>query len=200
MSQVETRQTAPGGPGVWIFRILLIAAGAFMVYSWFMPWWIADVAVIKGAEDMVLHPWGVEVVRQIRTQADPALYSMPGFFTPFVWAYFGVAMLALLVSLFWNKRMKLGPINLPVATVLIILVGLSYLVAVGLAYFIGDMRAEANGISFVGKADYKDPMSHRTMKMESALQDGYWYALYAGVALVVLGILRGLFYWQRKSA
>lgn len=125
---------------------------------------------------------------------------MPGFFTPFVWAYFGVAMLALLVSLFWNKRMKLGPINLPVATVLIILVGLSYLVAVGLAYFIGDMRAEANGISFVGKADYKDPMSHRTMKMESALQDGYWYALYAGVALVVLGILRGLFYWQRKSA
>ena len=77
--------------------------------------------------------------------------------------------------------------------VLIGLVGLSYLLTVGLAYFIGDLRANSIGVSFIGDSEFTDPTSHRKMKMESFLQMGYWYALYAGVALVVLSIVRFLF-------
>lgn len=193
MAHTDGAWTIAGGATAWFFRILLVAAAAFMVYSWFQPWWIADVAVIPGDADLVLHPWGVEVARQVRVQADPSLYAMPSFFTPFVWTYFGVAMLALLASLFVNVRLSLGRINLPLAAVLIGLVGLSYLLTVGLAYFIGDLRANSIGVSFIGDSEFTDPTSHRKMKMESFLQMGYWYALYAGVALVVLSMVRFLF-------
>lgn len=193
MTQTDAALTFGGGTGAWIFRVLLVAATALMVYSWFQPWWSADVAVIQGTDDLVLHPWGVEAVGQVRMGADPALYSMPAFFTPFVWAYFGVAMLALLLSLFVNVTVKLGPIRLPLAAVLIILVGLSYLVTVGLAYFIGDMRATGMDMKFIGRSQYTDPTSHRKINMESDLRDGYWLALYAGIALVALGLTRFLF-------
>lgn len=193
MTQKDAAWTFGGGAGAWIFRILLVAAAAFMVYSWFQPWWSADVAVIKGTDDLVLHPWGIEAVGQVRMGADPALYEMPAFFTPMVWIYFGVAMLALVVSLFVNVKISLGPIKLPLAAVLIALVGLSYLVAVGLAYWIGDMRATAMDTKFIGQSQYTDPMSSRKVKMVAELRDGYWYALYAGVALFVLALVRFLF-------
>jgi hypothetical protein len=193
MTQTEPALSFGGGTGTWIFRVLLVAATAVMVYSWFQPWWVADIAVIQGTEDMVLHPWGIEAVGQVRMGADPALYEMPGFFAPMVWVYFGVAMLAIVVSLFANTRIKLGPVRLPLAAVLIILVGLSYLVAVGLANFIGDMRASGMDMKFIGRSEYTDPTSHRKVRMESELRDGYWLALYSGIALVVLGLTRFLF-------
>lgn len=198
MEQIHEQQST-GGLGQWIFRALVVAGAAFMVYTWYQPWWIADVVVIKGTDDLVLHPWGVEVVRQVRVQADPALYSMPSFFTPFVWTYFTLAMLSLAASLFINRKISLGRIKLPIATVLILLVGLSYLVTTGLAYFIGDLRAQGMDINFIGKSEFVDPMSHRKMKMISDLQDGYWYAVYSGGTLVVIAALRGLFYRQPKA-
>lgn len=183
-----------------MFRILLVAAAAFMVYSWFQPWWVADIAVIQGTDDLVLHPWGIAAVGQVRMGADPALYEMPGFFGPFVWAYFGLAMLALLASLFLNISVRIGPIRLPLAAVLIILVGLSYLLAVGLAFYIGDMRAAGMDMKFIGRSQYTDPTSHRKVRMVSELRDGYWYAMYAGIALVGLGLVRFAFMWKRKAA
>jgi hypothetical protein len=191
-----------GGTGAWIFRVLLVAATALMVYSWFQPWWIADIATIRGTDDLVLHPWGIDAVGPVRMASDPALYEMPGFFEPFVWTYFSLAMLALLVSLFINMKLKLGPIRLPLAATLIVLVGLSYLITVGLAYYIGDMRASALDMNFIGRSDYTDPTSHRKVRMNSDLQVGYWYALYAGCALVGLGLVRFLFVrkWGRQQA
>ena len=193
MTQRDAAWTFGGGAGVWIFRVLLIAAAAFMAYTWFQPWWSADVAIIQGTDDLVLHPWGIEVVRQVRAAADPALYTMPAFFAPFTWTYFALAMLALVASLFLNMKISLGPIKLPLAAVLIALVGLSYLTAVGLAYWIGDMRATAVDTNFIGRSSFTDPMSTRKVQMVSVLRDGYWYALYAGVALVVLSLIRFLF-------
>jgi len=199
MTRTEVAWTIRGSAGVWIFRVLLVAAAAFMVYSWFQPWWISDVAVIEGTNALVLHPWGVEVARQVRVSADPELYSMPAFFAPFTWVYFGVAMLALLASLFVNVKISLGPIKLPLAAVLIALVGLSYMAATGIAYGIGEMRASGMDISFIGRSQYTDPTSHRKMQMESYLMDGYWYALYAGAALFVLSLIRFLFYRGSKA-
>ena len=193
MADTTGAWTVGGGPLAWILRVLLVAAAALMVYSWFQPWWIGDIATIRGTDDLVLHPWGIDAVGPVRMASDPALYEMPGFFEPFVWTYFGVAMLALLASLFVNKKFKLGPVSLPLATTMILLVGMSYLITVGLAYFIGDMRASGLDMNFIGRSDYTDPTSHRKVRMDSALQDGYWYALYAGVALFSLAIIRFLF-------
>ncbi len=200
MTRTQTILDFGGGARAWIFRILLAAAAAFMVYTWFQPWWIADIAVIQGTDDLVLHPWGIAAVGQVRMGADPALYEMPGFFGPFVWTYFVAAMVALFASLFLNMSLPVWRFRLPLAAVLIILVGLSYLLAVGLAYWIGDMRASGMDMNFIGRSQYTDPTSHRKVRMESALMDGYWYAMYSGIALVVLGLVRFIFMWKRKSA
>ena len=48
-----------------------------MVYSWLAPWWSAKVSVIPGADHMILHPWGIEAVAQIRANADETQFSMP---------------------------------------------------------------------------------------------------------------------------
>lgn len=185
--------TTPGGAGVWIFRILVAAGAAFMVYSWFAPWWSATVAVIPGENHLVLRPWGVEVVPQVEANADASLYSMPWIFAPFMWTYLGACMLALAASLFVNRTISIGRITLPLAAVLIAFVGFSYMAAVGIAYGVGELKASWAGSNFIGKSSIKNAMTGTKIKMVSDLLIGYWLALGAGGVLFVLGLARGLF-------
>lgn len=181
------------GAMAWIFRALLVAGAAFMVYTWFQPWWSADVAVIKGTNDMVLHPWGVEAVAQVRNNTDTAQFDMPGFFAPLMWVYLGACMLALAASLFINRRIKLGPINLPIAMILIALVGLSYMSALGIAYGIGTLRSGWAGANFIGKSSILQAETGTKIKMVSQLELGFWLSLGAGGFLTLLALVRGLF-------
>ena len=180
MVQTDAQGTSRGGAGVWIFRVLIIAGAAFMVYSWFQPWWSAKVAVIPGDNHLVLHPWGIETVAQVRANADASMWSMPWFFAPFMWTYLAVCMLALAASLFVSRRFTLGRFNLSLPQVLVLLVGLSYLVAVGLAFGIGELRAAWAGTNFIGKSTFIEPQSDAKIKMVSQLRDGYWIALASG--------------------
>ena len=113
MVQTEMASTTRGsaGVGVWIFRILLVAAAAFMLYSWFQPWWSADIAVIKGDQDMVLHPWGADVAGTVRANIDESAFEMPfpQVFAGFMWVYLAVCMMGLAVSLFWTKTVAPRP-------------------------------------------------------------------------------------------
>src|SRR3569623_1663423 len=113
----------------WIFRVLVVAGAAFMLYSWFQPWRSADIAVIPGDDDMVLHPWGVEAVAQVAGNVDESAFEMPfpQVFAGFMWVYLVACMLALAASLFVTKRFRLGPIPLSVPVILILLVGISYM-------------------------------------------------------------------------
>lgn len=201
MAQTSTQGTAQGGASVWIFRVLLVAAAAFMVYSWFAPWWSAKIAILPGDDHMVMRPWGVEVVSQVRANVDASLFSMPfpEVFAGFMWVYLVVCMLALAGSLFITKTIRLGRFSLPWAVVLIGLVGLSYLVAVGLAYGIGELKAGWAGAHFIGKSTVTDAMSGNKVKMVSDLRQGYWLALAAGPVLIVLAILRGLVFRSPKA-
>ena len=193
MMQTDAMGTTRGGAGVWIFRVLLIAAAAFMAYSWFAPWWSATVAALPGKDHLVMRPWGVEVVAQVRVNADASLYSMPWFFAPFMWTYLAVCMLAIAASLFVQRTISLGRIRLPLATILIALVGLSYMAALGIAYGVGELKAGWAGTNFIGTSSIKNAMSGAKIKMVSDLQDGYWMAVGAGAVLFVLALLRGLF-------
>lgn len=164
-----------------------------MVYSWFAPWWSATVAALPGKDHLVMRPWGVEVVAQVKASGDASLYSMPWFFTPFMWTYLTVCMLALAASLFVARTISLGRISLPLAAVLIGLVGVSYMAAIGIAYGVGELKAGWAGAKFIGTSSVKNAMSGAKVKMVSDLQIGYWLALGAGALLFVLALLRGLF-------
>lgn len=201
MMQTDEVGTTRVGAGVWLFRGLLVAGAAFMVYSWFAPWWGATVAVLKGQDHLVLRPWGVEAVAQVRANIDESLYSMPfpSLFAGFMWTYFTVCMLALAASLFVDRQISIGRIKLPLAVVLIGLVGLSYLAAVGLAFGIGELKAGWAGSNFIGKSMVLEPQSGAKVKMVSDLKIGYWLALGAGPVLIVLALLRGLFVGKPKA-
>jgi hypothetical protein len=192
--------TTSGGVGVWIFRVLLVAGAAFMLYSWFQPWWSADVAVIKGENDMVLRPWGVEAVARVRNNMDESAFQMPfpQVFAGFMWVYLVVCMLLLAASLFVTKRIKLGPINVSVAMLLILFVGLSYAIAVGLALGIGVVKAQWAGANFIGKSNVLEPQTGARLKMTSDLLIGYWLALGAGGVLTLIGLVRPLFVRKPK--
>jgi hypothetical protein len=195
-SEVGTNRASAG---VWIFRVLVVAAAAYMVYTWFAPWWGAKVAVLPGEDHLVLHPWGVEAVAQIRANADESLYSMPWFFAPFMWTYLTVCMLALAASLFVDRTVSIGRIKLPLATVLIGLVGVSYFACVSLAYAVGELRAGWAGSNFIGKSMIHNSTIDAKIKMTSALKIGYWLALYSGPALIFLALIRGLFVRKPKA-
>jgi hypothetical protein len=205
MAQTDMASTTRGGAGilVWIFRVLVVAGAAFMIYSWFQPWWSADIAVIPGDSDMVLHPWGVDVVSQVSSNIDASAFEMPfpTVFAGFMWVYLVVCMLGLAASLFWKGRLRLGRINVPWAVVIILLVGLSYAIATGLAYEIGTLKAAASGGKFVGRSSVIEPTTGAKLKMTSDLLIGYWLALSAGGVLTFLGIIRFLFVrqWGKKA-
>lgn len=198
MMQTDVAGTTRGGAGVWIFRFLLVAGAAFMVYSWFAPWWSATVGGLPGENHLVMRPWGVQVTAQVKASGDDSLYSMPWFFAPFMWTYLTVCMLALAASLFVDRTISLGRIRLSLAVVLIGLVGLSYMAAVGIAYGVGELKAGWAGSNFIGKSSVKNAMTGVKVKMVSDLQIGYWLALGAGAVLFVLALLRGLFVGKSK--
>ena len=196
--QIDETGTARRGSGVWIFRVLLVAGAAFMVYSWFAPWWSATIAALPGKDHLVMRPWGVQVVAQVKASGDQSLYSMPWIFAPFMWTYLTVCMLALAASLFVDRTISVGRIRLPLAVVLIGLVGLSYMAAVGIAYGVGELKAGWAGTNFIGTSSVKNAMSGAKVKMVSDLQIGYWLALGAGAVLFVLALLRGLIVGKSK--
>ncbi len=199
MAQSDMQEASRGGARVWIFRALVVAGAAFMVYSWFTPWWSASIAVLPGEDHIVMRPWGVEVAGQVRANADPSLWTMPGFFEPFMWAYLSVCMLALAASLFVKRKISLGQFSVSLAAILIGFVGLSYLIAVGTAYGVGEIRADAAGSNFIGDSTVKHAMTGNKVKMVSDLKDGYWLALSAGPVLIVLALLRRLFVRNPKA-
>ena len=172
-----------------------------MLYSWFQPWWSADIAIIKGDSDMVLHPWGVEAAAMVRANMDESAFQMPfpQVFAGFMWVYLVVCVLALAASLFVKQRFRLGPITLSLPMILILLVGLSYMLAVGLAFGIGEVKAGAVGTNFIGKSTFTEPTSGAKIKMTSDLLIGYWLALSAGGVLTVLGLVRFLFVRSPKA-
>ena len=191
MTQTDAASTTGSSIGVWTFRVLLVAGAAFMLYSWFQPWWSADIAVVKGEDDMVLHPWGVEAVSQVRINTDVSAFEMPWFFAPFMWVYLAACMLALAASNFVKRRISLGRVSLPLAVVLIGFVGLSYMAALGIAYEIGVLRSGWAGANFIGKSSVVDPFSGAKVKMVSDLRIGFWLSIAAGGVLTFLALIRG---------
>lgn len=193
MTQTDALGATRGNAGVWIFRILVVAGAAFMLYSWFAPWWTAKVSAIPGKDHLVLHPWGIEAVAQVRANADESLYAMPWFFEPFMWTYLTVCMLALAASLLVTRQISVGRFSFSLAAVLIAAVGLSYMAALGIAYGVGELKAGWAGTNFIGKSTMKNAMTGTKINMLSELLIGYWLALGAGAVLFVLALLRGLF-------
>jgi hypothetical protein len=117
---------------------------------------------------------------------------MPGWFTPFMWVYLGLCIVALLASLFVSseKRVGFGRMSLSLPKALISVVGLSYIivaisaVAVIAANAPSFYNAPLQGTIFVTMS--QDEASY----VNTAIEFGYWFACGTGLFIAILGLLR----------
>jgi hypothetical protein len=186
MREEETSNVRP-----WLFRGLVVVAAAFLAVTWFMDWWCGDCAEIS-SRAVVVHPWGLEDNLGFMAFAvDEA--RMPGWFAPAMFAYLGVALLALLVSLFVKDSVvKLWKIKVSLPSLIIGIVGLSYIIVpvVAIVYMKIRMQDFYGGIPLVGHITI--PLEAGSMEghITTSLEPGYYLAYAAGALLVILALLR----------
>lgn len=175
---------------VWIFRFLVLAVGALLVYSWFQPWWHAIVEMVSD-NAVVIHPWGLETNLQPEEEFFILGSDMPGWFASVMWIYLGIVVLALLSSLFVaSKEIKLWKIRVTLPGLIIGLVGFTYIVVVTLAVVIAAIRT---GDFYYMKLIGYTPIDLGGEIQSSAIGElllGYWLACAAGPLLILLALLR----------
>jgi hypothetical protein len=179
---------------VWIFRVLvLVAAGLFLV-SWFNPWWSATLEALNIKDAVIIHPYGLDMhnVQDYMEYFEGAEDAMPGFFTPFMWAYLGLAILALLVGAFVNnKNIKLFGKELNLSRWLVGIVGFSIIVVAAACYLVASAKSAQFGLPalvgrfFIGAGSYAE-QSWVTAK----LLPGYWIACGVGPFLLLLALFK----------
>lgn len=185
---IVSKPATASGARTWLFRVLIVAAGALMFVSWIMPWWRA--VIIQLDRWVAIRPWGLE-----HNLGDFADYikaaAMPSWFAPFMWAYLGVSILVLLFSLFApGKVLQFGKLKMSLPQLLIVGVGLSYVVVVVVAAVYGSIRMdEFWHLKLIGKT-YVEAGEIEKSYVEANLLTGYWLACAAGPLLVILGLLR----------
>ena len=177
--------------GVWIFRILILAAAVFIVYVWLMPWWTIDVEEL-GKDIVQIRPWGLEIDERMGSfvillqGAD-----MPVWFGPFMWSYLGLSMVALLVAAFIRgKEFLIGKFKVTISQFLIGGVGFSYIiVAIVMAIYAsirmkGFFNTPLQGLTSI---DLGDSMHSYA---ETRLTLGYWLIYVSGLFTVLLAVFQ----------
>jgi len=175
----------------WVFRILILASIGLIMFGWLTPWWHANIEMIDA--NVWVRPWGLE--------SDLSFYGaehyldeaqMPIWFGPLMWAFLGLSVLALLVSLFIkDKEISLGKLKMSLPQLLIVLVGIAYIFVaiIGIAYMATEMGKYFGGLPLMGSVmmDLGEPMVSMVF---TSLQLGYWIICCVGPLILVLGLLR----------
>ena len=176
---------------VWLFQILVVAAVGVLLISWFTPWWTIDVEGFA-TNAAQIRPWGLELCDQMGGFAILLKGTeMPPWFGGFMWAYFGVCMLALVAGLFVSgKEFHFGKLKFNLSQLLIGAVGFSYIVAgiVAAVYAAARMKSTFN-VPLQGRAfiDMGDPL---IANVDTRLLPGYYLIFVAGLSLLILALLR----------
>lgn len=183
-----SRRASATGSKIWLFRALTVAATGLLLVSWFMPWWRA--VILELDRFVEIRPWGLE-----HNLGDLAPYIktalMPTWFAPFMWAYLGVGVMVLLLSLFMPERvLRVGKYAFSLPQLLIAGVGISYIVVVVVAVVYASIRVdEFWHLKLIGHTLVEAGEIEKSY-VDSGLLPGYWLACVVGPLCVVLGLLR----------
>jgi hypothetical protein len=175
---------------VWLFRVLVAVAAVVMLISWSLPWWTIDIEEL-GPDLVQIRPWGLAVNERLGS-FDILIKgaAMPDWFAPCMWAYLGLAMIALLVGL-WvrGKEFGIGRFKLNLSQILIGGVGFSYIVAGIIAVVYASIRMRSFYSTPIQGRVYVDLGDMHTY-VTTSLLPGYWLIYVAGLLLIVLALLR----------
>ncbi len=173
----------------WIFRVLIIIAMGMLILSFFSPWWIVNVTGEMTMDSpVIVRPYGLELnlggyAGYIRGA------EMPVWFTPVMWVYFGMVILALIFSLFAKEsNVKIWKIRTTLPKFIICLAGISYVVVVIAAVTVISIRAsDFFNMKLLGKVLISD---HPIVYAVGTLQPYYWLACATGPLIIILSLLR----------
>jgi hypothetical protein len=163
----------------WILRILVLVLCGFMLLSFILPWWTADVSVIKTPGAIRLYGWGL---RHELTQY-PQFISQdetPQYQTVLAWCYMALSILLLWLST-WLKGKK--------GAVLTVVVGLGYLAYTMTALF-GVITPRLEEAELVLQGSVFKTILVRSVLITSSLRWGYYLACAAAAVCTLLGFIR----------
>jgi hypothetical protein len=157
------------------------------------PWWSAYVETLSETA-VIIHPYGFESFAPpeyeylMRGAAD----KMPGWFTPFMWAYMGLAVVALIYSLFANssKGISIGKFRMSLPTLLVAGVGFSYIVVVIAAYLTININCQEMFNMPINGQVYIEVLNKEASWVTGSLNNGFWMACGVGPGLLLLSLLR----------
>ncbi len=165
--------------GIWIYRALVIILCGFMLLSFILPWWSADLSVIKEPDAIRIYGWGLRhdltQYRQFISQDETPLYQ-----TALAWSYMALNIV-LLALIAWLKGKK--------GAVMTGVVGLGYLAYALTALFcVIAPRLEETGLVLQGQI--VKTILVKSVFITSSLQPGYYLACAASAACLLLGLIR----------
>lgn len=182
-----------GNLRAWLFRGLTVIAAALMVVSFILPWWSSFIDEIQVTVAKIF-PYGLWLdIDEIGgyTYYIPG-YELPVWFTPVMWTYLGLCIVALIFSLFAKeKTIKLGKLNMTLPQFLVGFVGLSYLVVDIVFVIVATVRVGSyfDGMPLLGEhyivLDY--PVAGYAY---SQFEIGFYLSIGVGLLLIILSLLR----------
>lgn len=176
----------------WIYRILVLIGAGLMLYTFFQPWWQAYVIALNKYA-VSIFPYGMKMdvgdFGQWLAGADEVL---PNWFTPFMWVYLGICILALLFSLFASskKGIKLGKLNISLPSIIIGIVGLSYIIVPVTALIMIALNAPKYFDAPIQGKIYVSVSSFEASWVNTGFDTAYWMAYAVGIFLVLLAVFR----------
>lgn len=173
--------------GIWIYRALAILLCGFMLLSFILPWWSADVSVVSEPGAIRLYGWGLRhnLTQYIQFIAQD---ETPFYQTVLAWAYLALSILLIALGT-WLKGKK--------GAVLTSVAGAGYLAYALVALFgVISPRLKETGLVLQGQA--VKTVLVKSVVITSSLQRGYYLACAVGAACILLGLIR-LILTMRKS-
>ncbi len=160
---------------MWLFRLLVAAAGGLMIASFIMPWWIGR---FDGGQAINIYGWGLR--HNLNTLANYVADDVtPIWQTVIAWIYVGLSVVLALVSTKlgrWKGSLLLGIVG--IGLIVYAFVAVHMVITNRLAVF----GIAIEGFSAVGEG----------ISIYTALQSAHTMAYIAGGIWLGLAVMRGV--------
>jgi hypothetical protein len=173
---------------IWVYRGAILIGICALVISWFLNWWGLDIESFFKIDAIIIHPYGLEDSSNLSNALGVGL---PLWFTPVVWIYFVLVILALLAgAIFTGKNIKILGREFNLSRWLVGIAGFSYVVVVVFAVIIAEiMTGDIDGLTLI-KRFYISMGGGMMSWVDGSLDPGYWLACATGVFLIALSLFR----------
>ena len=177
----------------WIFRGLVLVATGCLLYSWFMPLWGLDIALLR-PDAIIVRPWGEELFLGPDVP-NVNIPTMPDVFAPLMWTYLGISVVLLLSSLLVREKVfSLGRLRLSLPQAIIGGVGFVHLIFAAVTpimIMINLGGFQLSGVTTPLQGTVVLDLGYPYVsEATSSLRLGYWLAWGVGTFLIVLALLR----------